>query len=326
MSTNDDGPKGPSNSGLEPADTWPDNIIEINAEPQPPAPEVVPPRIVADPIALQPDYPKRLVGWTPALEVNGKNQRDEKRVSHPIVVLSYGSGKFARAVAERNHASVFTPDEALIAFENQVPLATRSNIERSTSDGSSKNSRRLHPLRFNEWRVMRDHRTDRPPHSADVIVVEQAHLSPDLKGTAAEIKRLARPGAGFMIIGYQRFVVADTPLLNEWMEFEWQQHLKKFVNVGERYLATGFHDLVIPNSRDVFHDLPKVMTKKLNLLELINGHFDAWPVVQRLDAGSGTTWHDMMKSRDQIAKLWGAHPKARKEVRWELSYRIGFLD
>jgi hypothetical protein len=331
MSTNNDGLKGPSNKSLEPADFWPD-IIEINAEPRPRVPEVVPPGIVADPIALHPDYPKQLVGLTAGLGLIGKKQREEKHASFPTVVLSHGSGKFARAAAARvDGVSVFTPDASLAGFENQVPLATRSNIERSKEDGSFEKLRLLHPLRFNQWHVMRDCRADRPAHSADLIVVEQAHLSADIGMTVAEIGRLARPGAGFLILGYQRFVVADTPLLNEWMEFKWQTHLNKFMNAGECHLATGFRDLVIPNSHDVyretgFHDLPKVMTKKLNLRELIAGHLDAWPVVQRLTHGPGTNWHDLMKLRDQMEKLWGAHPKTRKEVRWELTYRIGIIN
>lgn len=330
MSTNDDGPKGPSNDGLEPADTWPDNFVELNAQPRSSITEVVPPPIIADPIALHPDYPERLVGWTAVLGLIGKKQSDEKRVSYPGVVLSHGSGKFSRAVAARSHVRVFTPNASLAKFENQIPLATRSNIERSTKDGSIEELRLLHELRCNEWRVMQAHRTGRPAHSADMIVVEQAHLSPDLNETAGEIKRLARPGAGFMIMGYQRFVVADAPYFNEWMEFEWQQNLNKFLNAGERHLASGFRELVIPNSRDVyketgFHDLPKVLTKKLNLRELITGHFDAWPVIQRLTDGPGTNWHDMMKLRDQMEKLWG-NWRTRKEIRWKLSYRIGVIE
>jgi len=254
------------------------------------------------------------------------------------LLLSGGGGAFAVQIAEclRNDVVVVHHNSVVVEAMKARVLGSKTSIANHLGEPA----RDPEILRRHVIRPGIDYRWAELPQTSfkaktfDTVVIEQGHEF-GIVAAIAEAKRLLRKNGTIVLLGYlplkavaRRKPTKDgvtTGLINETLEYGFEQALRPFITPDERDLFDGYQTIQFPFDEISVDDenfrSRMFMRAAWNLFTL-HQFIGTWPVVRRLTASGSIANIDVWNFVNALKNTWGS-PRTRRVLNWPIAIRAG---
>ncbi|WP_134500739.1 class I SAM-dependent methyltransferase [Microvirga pakistanensis] len=247
-----------------------------------------------------------------------------------VLVCAAGQGTLGIRIGScLNSVVVVHPDPTVIEAAKARPVGSYGAIMRTLEEkGPSAPEIREHPIQPGVRFIHASpESTGLPDACFDLIIVEQAYRT-DLSRVAREMRRIARPGAAVIYMGYMPMRVG--PEVDDIIRMTFDSTLNRFLTPGERHLFDRFRSAPFPfveraHAISPYPDVQRnlLMRAKWNLFDFVK-HLNDWPVIRRIEERA-IEQVDVWQMRSLLAEAWGAK-RRKREITWPVILRVGFVE
>lgn len=166
-----------------------------------------------------------------------------------------------------------------------------------------------------EYRIEPAERTSLTDRSVDLVTVAQAAHWFDLERFYAEVRRVARPGAAIVLLGYE--LMSISPEIDRLVQWFYKPVVGAYWPPERAHLETGYRDLSFP--------FPAIDAPPLELMhewnrDQLTGYVGTWSAVSRYRKECSED--PIPQLLDRLAVHW-PNPADRRTVRWPLIVKTG---